>query len=161
MVRKRRTRSHVIADLAVNHVERQALLAGYSVERFWRDYGTDLNIYTYNDLGEFESGVILVQVKATDSLYIVEDDRHLAVRVESVHLRQWLSEFVPFILVLYDAASDTAYWLWIQEYLRSRGIDISLLGRTHTVRVQRDNRFDVGAVHGIAELKNRMVGNDR
>jgi hypothetical protein len=31
--KKRRTREHVIADLSANHVERHALLCGYSVER--------------------------------------------------------------------------------------------------------------------------------
>jgi hypothetical protein len=40
--RKRRTREHVIADLSVNHVERQALLCGFSVERIRVDYGIDL-----------------------------------------------------------------------------------------------------------------------
>ena len=37
--RKRRTREHVIADLAVNHVERQALLCGFTIERVVHDYG--------------------------------------------------------------------------------------------------------------------------
>jgi hypothetical protein len=35
--RKTRTREHVIADLAVNHVERQVLLGGGTVERVARD----------------------------------------------------------------------------------------------------------------------------
>jgi hypothetical protein len=40
--RKVRTREHIIADLAINHVERQVLLCGYSVERIEHDYGIDL-----------------------------------------------------------------------------------------------------------------------
>ena len=31
--RKRRTREHVLADLSANHVEKQALLCGFAVER--------------------------------------------------------------------------------------------------------------------------------
>jgi hypothetical protein len=40
--RKTRTREHVIADLAVNHVERQVLLCGFTLERIVHDYGLDL-----------------------------------------------------------------------------------------------------------------------
>ena len=32
-VKKRRTREHVIADLGINHVERQLLLCGHTAER--------------------------------------------------------------------------------------------------------------------------------
>jgi len=38
--RKRRTREHVISDLSVNHVERQAL-CGYTIERM--AHGADSN----------------------------------------------------------------------------------------------------------------------
>lgn len=70
MLRKRRTREHVIADLSVNHVERQALLCGFSVERLVHDYGIDLELLTFNRRGEIEEGKILVQVKASDRLHI-------------------------------------------------------------------------------------------
>ena len=39
---KLRTRSHIIADLSVNHVERFVILEGHSCERFEKDYGYDL-----------------------------------------------------------------------------------------------------------------------
>src|SRR5436309_2496106 len=45
--RKRRTREHIIADLSVNHVERQALLCGHVVERRVFDYGIDLEMFTF------------------------------------------------------------------------------------------------------------------
>lgn len=37
--RKTRTRGHVIGDLAVNAVERQVLLRGYTMEGVVHDYG--------------------------------------------------------------------------------------------------------------------------
>ena len=52
--RKRRTREHVIADLSANHVEKQALLCGFSVERVRHDYGIDLIWFTYDEHGEVE-----------------------------------------------------------------------------------------------------------
>src|SRR5262245_7909639 len=66
--RKRRTRQHVIADLAVNHVERQALLCGFTAERMAHDYGIDLELATFNRRGEIEEGKILMQVKASERL---------------------------------------------------------------------------------------------
>jgi hypothetical protein len=65
---KRRTREHVIADLAVNHVERQALLCGHTVERVRSDYGVDLLLFTFDASGEMEDGYIPIQVKATEGL---------------------------------------------------------------------------------------------
>ncbi len=53
--RKQRTREHVIADLSINHVERQILLAGHVVERWLHDYGLDLVATTFwsNERGSF------------------------------------------------------------------------------------------------------------
>jgi hypothetical protein len=51
MRRKQRTRQHIIADLSSNFVERFALLCGYSVERFFSDYGLDLTVLTYDETG--------------------------------------------------------------------------------------------------------------
>ena len=43
-----RTREHIIADLSVNFVERQVLLAGHTIERWYSDYGIDQVISTYD-----------------------------------------------------------------------------------------------------------------
>jgi hypothetical protein len=45
--RKLRTREHVVAELAVNHIERQVLLCEWSLERVAGDYGIDLILFTY------------------------------------------------------------------------------------------------------------------
>ena len=66
--RKRRTREHVIADLAVNHVERHALLCGHTVERWVFDYGLDLFLVTYDRDGQYENGQVFLQVKATERI---------------------------------------------------------------------------------------------
>jgi hypothetical protein len=64
---KRRTRAHVLADLSVNYVERQALLCGFSVERVVHDYGIDLLLSTYSRGGVIQNGYVALQLKATDS----------------------------------------------------------------------------------------------
>src|SRR5437016_12354570 len=96
--KKKRTRQHVIADLSANHVERQALLCGYSVERRVHDYGIDLVILTYDAQGNVENGEILVQLKATDHPRLLSKGRYIACRIKRADLRTWLHEPWPVIL---------------------------------------------------------------
>ena len=102
-MRKRRTRSHIIADLSANHFERHALLCGYAVERTRHGYGVDLLLFTYNAEGEYENESVKVQLKATDNLPILRNGQTVAFPILRADLEHWLSEWLPFILVLYDA----------------------------------------------------------
>ncbi len=115
-VGKRRTREHVIADLSANHVERHALLCGYSVERVRHDYGIDLILFTYNTRGEVESAKVFLQLKATDRLRMTADKTLVLFKLQAADLRSWLAEFQPVILVVYDAVQERACWLYVQAY---------------------------------------------
>lgn len=64
---KMRTRQHVLADLGVNYLEWHVLLCGYTVHRVQSDYGYDLVLTTYRQMGEIEPGAVYIQVKATES----------------------------------------------------------------------------------------------
>jgi len=46
--KKRRTRSHIIAELSANHLEYFVLLCGFSIEHIEKDYGYDLEIYKHH-----------------------------------------------------------------------------------------------------------------
>jgi len=74
----------------VNHIEYYAIKCGFSVERIASDYGYDLQIYTYDENGEFENGTIYVQLKATD--FIEEHKRKeggFAISIEKEHIECW------------------------------------------------------------------------
>src|SRR5688572_17417372 len=101
ITRKRRTREHVIADLSVNHVERFALLCGFSVERMRLDYGIDLIVHTYNRSGEIENGRLLFQLKASDRAAYSTDGQFAQCRIETRDANYWLGESMPVILVQY------------------------------------------------------------
>jgi hypothetical protein len=153
-LRKRRTRSHIIADLSVNHFERHALLCGYTVERVEHDYGVDLILYTYDANGEPESDAISIQMKATDHLTILEDQQTIAFVVEQADLDSWLAQTMPLILILYDAVAEIAYWLYIQAYFtRQLGFDVARTGKTVTVHVPKSNVVDQAAIRRFAEFK--------
>lgn len=85
--RKLRTREHVLADLSVNYVEKQALLCGFSAMRVQPDYGIDLMVQTFNRHGEVETGWLLFQLKGTDRIKDVGRGQALSCRVERAHLR--------------------------------------------------------------------------
>ena len=134
IIRKRRTREHIIADLSVNYFERQALLCGYSVERVRNDYGYDLFLFTYNDEGEIENGDIRIQLKATDHLPSVKTDGTFPFRISRSDLVLWLNELMRVILVVYNAEADVAYWLYIQQYFNQiAGFSLFTVGQTVTL----------------------------
>src|SRR5688500_7472156 len=98
--RKRRTREHVIAEMAVNHVERLVLKRGCSLERIVHDYGIDALLFTFDRNGETENTWIPLQIKATDRIRFVDQGRFVAIRVERSDLRSWLTHLFPVILIV-------------------------------------------------------------
>jgi hypothetical protein len=158
VVRKRRTRQHIIADLGINYVERKALLAGFAVDRVQMDYGIDFYFYTFDDAGGAETGHLLVQVKATDHVTLLSDQQTIAIRVERADVDRWTGELLPVVLVLYDAQADVAYWLYVQSYFsgrpeRERG-DSPL---TTTLHISRSDRLDAPSFRHLAARKNATL----
>ena len=68
IIRKRRTREHVIADMSRVFVEWHIIHAGHTAMRMVDDYGYDLVVRTYSILGEVENGECYIQLKSTDNL---------------------------------------------------------------------------------------------
>jgi hypothetical protein len=156
-MRKRRTRSHIIADLSANHVERHALLCGYAVDRVVHDYGIDLILWTYNENGEVESGQVFLQLKATDDLPLLADGQTIAFSVQHADLELWLTETMPYILVVYDARTEVAYWLYIQAYFeRLADFDLSQIGETFTVHLSTENRLSEATIREFRRFKQRV-----
>lgn len=158
--RKLRTREHVLADLGVNHVERQILLRGFAVNRINADYGIDLLMLTYSDQGEVENGHVLYQIKATDALQIVESGAAISCRIEVADLKSWQEEWAPVILVIYDGKKNRAYWLYVQEYIDAknvRGEDLLLDQDRVTVRIPSNNRLNRRAIEKFREYRNRRA----
>jgi hypothetical protein len=153
-----RTREHIIADLSVNFVERQALLAGHTVERWVRDYGIDLVISTYDADGEPEAGSIFVQLKATDRLKTVNGGRFIPLRIERAHLRRWLLEPMPVILIVYNAPSNRAYWLHVQtEFVGAAKFRASVGSATLTIQIPISQKVNQAAIRQFRQLEQAVV----
>jgi len=158
-VRKRRTRSHVIADLSANHVERFALLCGYSVERIAHDYGIDLILFTYDANGEIDSGQVFLQLKATDAPLLLADGVTISFTVERSDLELWLNEPMPVILVVYDASADRARWLYVQACFEARpDFDPNRFdSQTLTVHLPPSNVLDTSALRLFAGFRDDVL----
>jgi hypothetical protein len=160
--RKRRTREHVIADLSVNHVERQALLSGYVVERRRQDYGIDLDLLTFDKYGQPEEGKVLLQLKASDRLNLKPGQESFTFRIDRKDLVLWLAEPSPVILVVYDARKGVAYWVYVQSHFRVRkDFNLFTAGKTVTVPVPTVNVVNPGAMRKFARFRQRMVEQTR
>jgi hypothetical protein len=147
--RKQRTREHVIADLSFNHFERFVLLAGYTAERVFHDYGYDLLMFTFDEKGFAEPGSVCVQLKATESLEEVAGEYVFDVELRDYNL--WNVEKMPVILVLFDAKRRRAFWLSVQRYFREETTRGPRPG-ARTVRVRINKRQAVNR-RAIARMR--------
>jgi hypothetical protein len=154
--RKRRTRTHIIADLSINHVEKRVLDCGWIVQRFNPDYGFDLRMTTFNRRGEIENGDVRFQIKATDSIKILSGRETIAVRLEWRDMIYWLNEPLPVILVIYDAKTDRAWWLDLHKALRDEGRHASIAVRL-TVRIPMTNVLNAEAVGRFRILRDAAL----
>jgi Domain of unknown function (DUF4365) len=148
----------VIADLGINHVERQVLLAGFTVEHTTHDYGIDLLMFTYDRQGEIEWGEIFLQVKASDHTRVVSAGKAAAVRIQHAHLGYWLKESTPVILVMYDVKRHVAYWVYVQAYFQKNpGLIWESSGDEMIVHIPKRQVLNPKAVRRFAEFRDRIL----
>lgn len=156
--KKTRTRQHVIADLAVNHIERYIFQCGFSVERVQHDYGYDLIMSTYDKQGQIENDWVVIQVKATDKLKLLRDGKTVSFSLDRRDLKLWLKEYRPVILIVYDGMKDRAYWLYVQAYFEDkRPIDLFSAPGNISVRIPMANRVNKSAVHRFAKYRDNVL----
>jgi hypothetical protein len=156
---KLRTREHVIAELAVNHVERQILLCGYSAERIVHDYGLDLILFTYNSVGELEDGSVFLQVKGREQVTTLEGGQEISFRVARADVQTWLRHRMPVILIVYDVGADVAYWLYVQRHFaRQAGFDVATAAATLNLRLPLSQTLTRDAIRQFAGFRDSVLG---
>ena len=80
---------------------------GHTSERLDHDYGIDLLVTTYDERGAEEP--LRIQVKGTDHLNVLADQRTISISLSRSHIAGWIHETAPVILIVYDAQRDVAY----------------------------------------------------
>jgi hypothetical protein len=162
VIRKRRTREHVLADLSESHVLQYVYQCRFTAQRIERDYGVDLVLFTYDPAGQIENGYVLIQLKATDHLRVLQDGQAAAFVVERADLEHWLAEPFPVILIVYDAPADVAYWLYVQAYFAALpGSALERPSHTLTVHIPLSQVVNAEAIRKFARFKQRVLDQAR
>jgi hypothetical protein len=107
----------VIADQSVNYVERFIIDEGYPAQRLEKDYGYDLLLFTFDEQGYAEPGLVWLQFKASESLERSGTDYVFDLDIRNHNL--WMIDRMPVILVLFEASCRRACWLDVQGYFRA------------------------------------------
>lgn len=153
--RKQRTRQHVIADLSVHYVEGFVLEEGHTVQLVEQDYGYDLLLFTYDQHGYVEPGIVGLQLKAAETLQVVGSNYVFDVDIRDYNL--WMLEEMHVILILFDATRRRAYWLPTQQYFREDPTRRPKKGaKTVGVRVPLSQAMNRRAIAKMRELKTRF-----
>lgn len=150
--RKQRTAEHILADLAVHHLQGFVLRKGHVVEKISSDYGYDLVMFTFDSEGYIEPDMVLLQVKGRQTWEVVDAEIVFDLSIKDFNL--WRAESNPVVLVLYDGGKNQAWWVWIQQYFRLSTTRQPRKGAKHIrVRVPHTQRVDLSAIDGIRACK--------
>jgi hypothetical protein len=153
--RKQRTREHVIADQSVNYLERYIIDEGHTAQRLERDYGYDLLLFTFDDQGYVEPGLVSLQLKAAETLQAVASSYVFDLDIRDYNL--WKLEKWPVVLILFDASRRRAYWLHVQAHFLAEASRQPKKGaKTVRVRVPKRQAVNRRAIAKMRDLKQRV-----
>jgi Domain of unknown function (DUF4365) len=149
-MRKQRTRHHVIEDLGFNHIERQILYAGFTIQRnTHNDYGYDGLVYTFNEQGEINPFNFHIQLKSTDNIQELKKKTTISFDLSKRDLELWLLSTTKLLVVLYDAQAEIAYFIDLQEYFKENGLSLNTIRKYFRVNIPLANLFNT---HNIKQL---------
>ena len=155
-MKKQRTRQPIIEDLGFNCVEKQVLLSGCIIQRYFADYGYDGEIQTFDENGFYETGYALFQLKSTDKSKFIEQQNAFAFDLSKRDLELWLYEKVPVLVILYNATNDTAYFIELQEYFKKHKLELQNIGKFVRIYIPSESIFNIDAVQFVRQLKNGL-----
>jgi len=158
LMRKRRTRQHVIAYQSSIHVENFIASAGHTAERIFYDYGYDLIVFTFDDMGCVENGQIYIQLKACDSLPESPLCGLYSFRINIKDYSLWRYDPVPVFLVLFDAKRHRGYYQYFQAYFEAdKRREPRKTAKSTTIKIPNKNRVNLRAISYMREAKQRVL----
>ena len=160
-MRKQRTRQHFIEDFGMNHIEYHILSARCTQERYRYDYGYDAFVTTYNENAEYENGAIQIQLKSTDNLKYSVAKKAILFDLDQRDLELWLESETPFILVIYDALKEIAYWVDLQDYFKINSDALKKINKFVRIYIPSERVFTDKTVQEYRQIKNSRHGKNR
>ncbi len=105
-----------------------------------------------------ENDTVKIQLKATDSLPLLADGETISFAILRSDLEYWLAEWLPVILIVYDAMADTAYWLYLQAHFQQQAdFNLTLVSETVNVHINTRNVVDPNAIRQFARFKAQIL----
>lgn len=149
-MKKRRTRQHIIEGLGLNHIEKHILISGNVLRRFSEyDYGYDGMIETFNELGERQNQLFMVQLKSTDVIQQSPQNNGFIVDLSRQDLELWLENDFPVLLVLYDAQKEVAYFTDLQTYFNENKLSLSNVRKFVRIYLPPQSIFNTIAIQEL------------
>jgi Domain of unknown function (DUF4365) len=153
-MKKRRTRQHIIEGLGLNHIERQILLSGNVLRRFSdNDYGYDGMIETFNELGERQNQLIMIQLKSTDVIKQSHQNDGFIVDLSRRDLELWLKNDLLVLIILYDAQEEVAYFTDLQTYFNENRLSLKNVRKFVRIYLPPQPIFDKIAIQELQKSK--------
>lgn len=160
-MRKQRTRQHFIEDFGMNYVERQVLHARCTLQNHRYDYGYDAFINTYNENGEYENGIIQIQLKSTDHLKYSEVKKAIVFDLDKRDLELWLGCNAPFLFIVYDALKESAYWVDLSLYFEKNRDVLKKVIKFVRIYIPVENVLTHKIIQDYRQIKNIQNGKNR
>ena len=149
-MKKRRTRQHIIEGLGLNHIERQILLSGNVLRRFSdNDYGYDGVIETFNEQGEKQNQMFMIQLKSTDNIQLSSQKQGFIVDLSKQDLELWLESSYPVLLMLYDAQKEVTYFTDLLNYFNENRILLQNVRKFVRVYLSQQSVFTKTVIHEL------------
>lgn len=140
------------------HVQYFIVNAGFTSEATSKDYGYDLTVNTFDGEGMLEPLSILIQLKASEKLNLHPDGANYWFDLDIRDYNLWTNEWNPVFLILYEASSTRAYWLYFQQYLKSRHARKPRKhAKTIRIKVPRANRVRTSFFRHARHLKEQVI----
>ncbi|GEM_PF-2342267 len=143
-----RPKSHVVGDVGQTAVSLLLKTWGWTADIIHSDYGEDIECNVFVE-GQRTNLYFRSQVKSTDSAEDIDEleDGQLKVSIKSTTCRQWLEEFFPVFIVVYDVKRNCGYWCDPLVQLRA---DYSVLN-------QQKVSFTVVRVNDLSASKKQIT----
>jgi hypothetical protein len=151
--RKRRTRQHVLADLAVLHAESFIVEEGHIAQRVTGEHGHELVMHTCDGEGQLEPGSIFLHTRAVEALE--REGLNYVYDLDVADYEEWIVEETP-VLVLYEASRKRAHWVPMQHYFAVE--ERRPKKREDRAGASRTVIYSVHRVNDIRHLKQKWAG---
>lgn len=158
MIRKTRVRKHVIADMSLHHLAYIVVSCTFTVEAIRSDYGYDLSVFTFDNAGQYESGNMFVQLKATDKIKVDPKAHAIKFRIDKRDIMTWENEPFPVYLVVFDATRGKSHAIYLQRYFAEAGISSATMKTASVMVLLPDTEVDEATVRGWRDDKNKILG---